>query len=410
MLYKKIYSIILLTIILTTLTACGKSENTSSHLQEVKVQKARKENVSNLSQLSGALQPLQEVTISFEVSGRVNSLNVQEGTNVNVDDILAAVDGKDYELQVQQAQAGVDKAQAALSQTVKGARTQELAEANLKLQQAETEYNQTLIDFKRNETLYKSGYISQNDYEKSQNSMVMAEQNRDSAKQALSLITEGATAEEKQQVNSAYEQAISSEEQAELLLSKTSLRSPIKGIIISKYVSQGQLVSTGTAAYKIGNIDKLKVTLPVPDYEISSWKKGDKVSVNLYDESMNGQVTNIFSATNENTGSINVEVTIDNNEHNWRPGQVVTCTHKVNGGAAIFVPKQAVISNGSSSPYVFLLENNKAVKTDVKIGELKNNEFEITSSINENENLIIEGADRVSNGDKVKVLGVITSD
>ncbi|MBI6875640.1 efflux RND transporter periplasmic adaptor subunit [Clostridium aciditolerans] len=404
MTYKKVCSIVLLTVMLTTLTACGKSTNTSSELKEVKVQKVKKENVSNLSQLSGTLQPLQEATVSFEVSGRINSLNVQEGTTVNVDDILASVDSKDYELQVQQAQANVDKAQAVLSQTVKGARAQQLAEANLKLQQSETDYNQAVTDFKRSESLYKSGYISQSDYEKSQNSLSSAERNRDTVKQAYSLTAEGATEEEKQQANSAYAQTLSIKGQAELALSKTSLKSPIKGVIISKYIYQGQLVSAGTAAYKIGDIDKLKVTLPVPDYEISSWKTGDKVSLNLYNESMDGQVTNIFSATNESTGSINVEVTIDNAKHNWRPGQVVTCDHKTDNGDAIFVPKEAVISSGSSTPYVFLLKDNKAVKTDVKIGELKNNKLEITSGINEAESIIIEGADRLSNGDKVKAL------
>lgn len=403
--YKKVYSIILLTIMVTTLTACSKTSNTSSNLKEVKVQMVKKESGNKQSELSGTLQPLQEPTVSFEVSGRINSVNVQEGASVNVNDILASVDSKDYELQLQQAQANVDKAQAALTQTVKGARSQELAEANLKLQQTETAYNQALTDFKRYESLYKSGAISQSDYEKSQNSLSSAEKNRDIANQAYSLTAEGATAEEKSQVNSSYVQAISIKAQAELALSKTSLKSPLKGVVISKSVSQGQLVSAGTAACKIGNIDKLKVTLPVPDYEISSWKTGDKVSVNLYNKSIYGQVTNIYSATNENTGSINVEVTIDNSNHSWHPGQVVTCDHKTDSGTAIYVPKEAVISSGSSNPYVFLLKNNKAVKTDVKIGELKNNKLEIKSGINEDENLIIEGADRLSNGDKVKALG-----
>ncbi|AKN31523.1 RND transporter [Clostridium carboxidivorans P7] len=403
--YKKVYSIILLVIMVTTLTACSKTSNTSSNLKEVKVQMVKKESGNKQSQLSGTLQPFQEATVSFEVSGRINSVNAQEGASVNVNDILAAVDSKDYELQLQQAQANVEKSQAALSQTIKGARSQELAEANLKLQQAETDYSQALTDFKRYESLYKSGAISQSDYEKSKNSLSAAKTNRDATNQAYSLTAEGATEEEKQQVNSTYAQAIYVKDQAQLTLSKTSLKSPLKGVVISKSVSQGQLVSAGTAACKIGNIDKLKVTLPVPDYEISSWKTGDKVSVNLYNESIDGQVTNIYSATNESTGSINVEVTIDNEKHNWHPGQVVTCDHKTDSGTAIYVPKEAVISSGSSNPYVFLLKNNKAVKTSVKIGELKNNKLEIKSGINEDENLIIEGADRLSNGDKVKALG-----
>jgi multidrug efflux pump subunit AcrA (membrane-fusion protein) len=100
--YKRICSIVLIGIILTFPTACSKSTNNSKNnlatSKEVQVQKVKNESVSNLSQLSGTLQPLQEVTVSFEVSDGINSLNVQEGTSVNVEDILATVDSKDYEL------------------------------------------------------------------------------------------------------------------------------------------------------------------------------------------------------------------------------------------------------------------------------------------------------------------------
>lgn len=92
--------------------------------------------------------------------------------------------------------------------------------------------------------------------------------------------------------------------------------------------------------------------LSVPDYEISSWKTGDNVSAKLYDASIDGTVTNIFAATNENTGSINVEVTIDNKDHKWHSGQVVTCSHNSEDTQGLFLPKEAVISTGGSSPYV----------------------------------------------------------
>ncbi|MFL0197903.1 efflux RND transporter periplasmic adaptor subunit [Clostridium sp. WILCCON 0269] len=406
---KRLGPIILVIIIVPILSVYIKSINSSknslSSIKEVKVQEIKGGDTSNLSELSGTLQPFQEVTVSFEVSGIINSLNIKEGSNINVDDILASIDDSNYELQVQQAQANTQKAQAAYNETAKGAREQQLAEASLKLEQAETTYNQAVTDFKRNETLYKSEYISQSDYEKSQNNMILTQKDMNTAQEAYSLVAAGATEEEKQQANAAYKQAVSAEEQAQLALSKTSLKSPMKGVVISKNISQGQLVSSGTPACTIANIDKLKVDLPVPDNEIPSWKIGDKVVAILYDKSVDGSVTNIFSATNENTGTINVEVTLDNTSHNWRPGQVVNCEHSVNGSFTIFVPKEAVISNGSSSPYVFLLKNNKAVKTNVEIGDLKNNKLEIKSGVKKGQSLITDGAYKLSNGDKVNVVG-----
>jgi len=407
MIYKKICLIVVVGVIFTLPIGCSKSttttQNNLSQIKQVKVENVKSEKINKVSEISGTLQPFEESAVSFEASGTINSLNAQEGSNVNKDDILATVDSKNYELQVSQAQANVDKTSAAVRQTEKGAREQQIQQAKLKVEQAETAYNQAVVDFNRNKTLFESEAIAQSDYEKFQNSESVAQKDLEAAKQSYSLITEGATEEEKQQVNASYAQANSAKEQAELALSKTSLKSPINGVVISKSISKGQLISAGIPVYKIGNIDKLKVLLSVPDYEISSWKIGDNVSAKLYDDSMVGTVTNIFAATNASTGSINVEVTIDNSNHKWRSGQVVTCSHDVNSGQGIFLPKEAVISTGGSSPYIFLLKDNKAIRTDVKIGELKNNKLEIKSGINENDSVIIEGMNRISDNDDVKV-------
>jgi multidrug efflux pump subunit AcrA (membrane-fusion protein) len=407
--YKKLCLPVLIGVMLTSLVGCNKSitaaENSLNQGKQVKVQNVKSESINKVSELSGTLQPFEEATVSFEASGMINSLNAKEGSNVNKEDILATVDSKNYELQVIQAQGNVDKSSAAVRQTEKGAREQQVEEVKLKFEQAETAYNQAVIDLERNKTLFEAEAISKSDYEKAQNNMTMAKKDMEAAKQSYSLIAEGATEEEKTQANSAYSQAKAAKDQAELALSKTSLKSPISGVVISKSISQGQLVAAGTPAYKIGNIDKLKVLLSVPDYEVSSWKIGDKISAKLYEDSMEGLVTNIFAATNANTGSINVEVTIDNPDHKWLSGQIVTCSHMINNGQGIILPKEAVISIGGSSPYVFLVKDNKAIKTEVQVGELKNNKFEIKSGINESDEVIIEGMDKLSNNDSVKVSG-----
>ncbi|AQR94567.1 efflux RND transporter periplasmic adaptor subunit [Clostridium saccharoperbutylacetonicum] len=409
MIYKKLCLLVLSGVIFTSLIGCSKSttasQNNLSQIKQVKVENAKSESINKVSEISGTLQPFEESTVSFEVSGTINSLNVQEGSNVNKDDILATVDSRNYELQVSQAQANVDKASAAVRQTEKGAREQQIQQAKLKVEQAETAYNQAVVDFNRNKTLFEAGAITQSDYEKFQNIESSAKKDLETAKQAYYLIIDGATEEEKEQVNAAFDAANSTKEQAELTLSKTSLKSPINGVVISKSISKGQLISAGIPAYKIGNIDKLKVLLSVPDYEISSWKTGDNVSAKLYDASIDGTVTNIFAATNENTGSINVEVTIDNKDHKWHSGQVVTCSHNSEDTQGLFLPKEAVISTGGSSPYVFILKDNKAIKTKVEIGVLKNNELEIKAGVNQSDSVIIEGMDRLSDNDDVKVLG-----
>jgi len=69
----------------------------------VQVENVEATSIGDLSELSGTLEPIEEATVSFEVSGMVESLNVQEGSSVNAGEILAGVDSKNYDLQSQQA-------------------------------------------------------------------------------------------------------------------------------------------------------------------------------------------------------------------------------------------------------------------------------------------------------------------
>jgi RND family efflux transporter MFP subunit len=319
----------------------------------VQVENVAAKSLDDLAELSGTLEPIEEATVSFEVSGMVKAVNVQEGSRVKAGDILASIDSANYNLQVQQAH----------SQSLN----------------AETAYNQAATDFKRYETLYNAGALAQSDYEKAKMNMEAAQNNLNSAHAA--------------------------QQQVELALSKTALKSPLTGVVLSKYLAPGQLTAAGTPAYKIGNTDQLKVSLMVADYAISSWKIGDKTSLKLYEEAAEGEVTKIFPAANEQTGGITAEVTVNNAEHKWHAGQVVTCSHNAESLTAIYVPKEAVISHGGSAPYVFLVINEQAVKTEVTIGTLRNNLFEIKSGLQENDQLIVKGADRLSDGDQVTVIG-----
>ena len=343
-------------IVVISLAACNVTpEEDLATAQEVYVQaeNVTAKSLDDLAELSGTLEPIEEATVSFEVSGRVKAVNVQEGSKVKAGEILASIDSENYALQVQQAH----------SQSLN----------------AETAYNQAATDFKRYETLYQAGALAQSDYEKAKMNMETAQNNLNSAHAA--------------------------QQQAELALSRTALKSPLTGVVLSKYLAQGQLTAAGTPAFKIGNTDKLKVSLLVPDYEISSWKIGDKTSLKLYEEAAEGEVTKIFPAVNEQTGGITAEITVNNPEHKWHAGQVVTCSHKAESQTAIYVPKEAVISHGGSAPYVFLVINEQAVKTEVTIGTIRNNLFEIKTGLQENDKLIVKGADRLSDGDQVKVLG-----
>lgn len=185
---------------------------------------------------------------------------------------------------------------------------------------------------------------------------------------------------------------------------KSVLIAPINGTVLAKMADQGQVTGAGTPVYKIGQIKTLKTILPVPDHEINAWKPGQTVIMELYNQERQGKVTRIFPATNAGTGTIGVEVSVPNPEHDWFPGQVVLAGRaEIKDG--IYVPAGAVINRGEEKPYVFLVIEGKASKRAVTVGELFGDKLEVTSGLNSGEMLVVKGAEKLFEGDVVEVPG-----
>lgn len=367
---------------------------------------------------------------------------------------------KSAEANIKAANSRIHSVQASLDELNKGAREQEKTQARLAVDRAKSVYDKINTDTQRMEGLYKEGLVSKKEYEDMKLQLSNAKKDVESAEQSLSLILEGATEEQRKKVyasleeaeagkeqaqagkgqseaakgqaiagkdqaiagkdqaiaakqqavaakgqsQAAYEQALVGKKMAELSLSKTALTSPISGVVLEKFVSNGQMVNAGTAIYRLGLMDQLKVLLPVPDKEVKDWKTGQEVNVTLYDQVKRGRVNKIYPQTNTGTGTISVEVIIPNDKLDWFPGQVVKANQVSSDNSGILVPIEAVISNGDE-PYVFKEVKGKAIKAVVETGQLINNKIHIISGLEEGDKIVTRGADLLFEGDAVKAAG-----
>jgi RND family efflux transporter MFP subunit len=390
-------------------TACSGKEPVAApaavETKKVEVAQVKREKAERVSELSGTLLPYEEALVSFEVAGRVVELNRNEGDNVKAGDVLARLDSSDYSLQYARANTSVEQTGATLEKVNNGAREQELIQAKLVVDKATIGYQKAQEDFKRKEALFKQNAISQVEFDNAKDQLDLAQKDLLNAQQAYSLVVQGARSEDRQLNRASYDQAVISKQMAALTLSKTQLRSPISGTIIAKLSSTGSLVGVGTPIYRVGNIDTLKVVLPVPDRDIAFWKEGEIIQVDLYGQKREAKVVKIYPATNQSTGTIGVEVSVPNPKHDWFAGQVVKATKTIQGKAGIFVPIEAVISRGQDNAHVFLFAGGKAVKTPVTIGEISDNKLEILSGLKEGDQLIVKGVDRLFDGDAIELAG-----
>lgn len=405
---KKRWLVSAIVISILATSACSEQEQAAAPVKEVKqvvLERVKQEQANFVSETSGTLLPLEEAVVSFEVGGRVIELNRNEGDNVKAGDVLARVNSQDYSLQVASSNAALQQSAASLSKVNNGAREQEVVQARLLVEKAKTGYQKMQDDFKRIEQLYQEKAISKSEFENAQNALTLAEKDLQNAQQSYSLVTQGARAEDKELSKATYNQAVVAKEVAASTLAKAQLRAPISGTILAKLSSTGTLVSPGTPVYQVGNIDTLKVVLPVPDREISSWKVGETLSLDLYGQNRDAKVTKIFPATNQSTGTIGVEVQLANPQHDWFAGQVVKATKTMKGQEGIYVPVEAVLSRGQNDAHVFVNVGGKAVKTAVTIGQLTDDRLEIRSGLKVGDELIVKGVDRLFDQDPIEAAG-----
>ncbi|MGQ7277628.1 hypothetical protein ACT91Q_06635 [Brevibacillus thermoruber] len=199
---------------LLTTTACSGQEQaeapavSAAEVKKVEITAVKKEQATQVSELSGTLQPLEEALVSFEVGGRVVELAKEEGDNVKAGELLARLDGSDYSLQVASANASVQQTAANLEKVNNGARDQEVTQARLQVEKATIAYRKAQDDFKRIERLYQEKAISQSEYENAQNYLAVAQKDLQNAQQAYSLVTQGARAEDRELTRASYNQAM----------------------------------------------------------------------------------------------------------------------------------------------------------------------------------------------------------
>ena len=194
----------------------------------------------------------------------------------------------------------------------------------------------------------------------------------------------------------------------QFLLDNTELKAPFNGVISGKYFEDGETFSgapntrAGKAAIvTIVQINKLKALIGISASYYPQIKKGMKanISCDIYpNQTFEGEIYNIYPTIDDATKTFTVEVKINNPNLKLRPGMFTKIKLNLGEGKAILVPTIALIKQtGTNDLYLFVNKNNIAVKQPVQTGRLFDDKTEILEGINEGDEIIVEGQNKLRN-------------
>ena len=284
-----------------------------------------------------------EVDINSKIPGRVISLLVKEGDQVEKNQLLAKIDNRDIVAKANQAKGGVAALESQLAQSTTVTSLQDqtlqasLSAANAKLDNAKANLSLTKKDANRFNELATAGAVSQQTvdsyrakYQSAQATYGEAQAGVEAAQ--ASLLQSKANRENEATVQGKIMQAKGAVEEVEVALDETEIRAPFSGIVTAKYVEQGAMISTGTPIVAIQDPLDNWVNIKVKETELGNYQLQQPLELEGRDASLklSGTIIDIskkpefatYRATSERGDNdiITFNVKIQVNSDKIRPG------------------------------------------------------------------------------------------
>lgn len=189
-------------------------------------------------------------------------------------------------------------------------------------------------------------------------------------------------------------------------LERTTIRSPVAGVLDDRMVEVGNMVAAGTPVARVLDLDTVKVVGGVPERYAAEIEQGARVGVTvdaLRGREFVGQVDFVGSAVAGDTRTFVIEVEVPNPGMGIKPGMSANVqVFRVGLDSALVVPRHAVLRREDG--YVVYVarrtpEGWRAESRGVVPGLTRGERVVIDAGLEPGERVVVVGQQRVAHGD-----------
>lgn len=234
----------------------------------------------NTISASGTIEAT-NVTVSSKVAGQIQKIYKDEGDNVKAGDTLLTVDYDLLAIQLQQAEAGRDFAEAQLKLLRQGARSEDISQAEENTRQAQINLDMAARDKDRMTKLYESKSITKKQYEDALAKYQLTQAQFNAAQDNLKKMKHFARPEEIRQAEANLEKAVSSVNLLKKNIEDSYVTSPINGILVKKFVEAGETVGPNSSLFRVSDLSTVDLIIYVSEEELGKVKLGQKADVSV---------------------------------------------------------------------------------------------------------------------------------
>src|ERR1700716_1275001 len=204
---------------------------------------------------------------------------------------------------------------------------------------------------------------------------------------------------------------------AKVQLSFTRLTSPIDGVVGIRQIDVGNIISPSTTngLVVVTQINPISLIFTLPEtnlpqiqqqqqttktpLEVLAYSQDDTIQL---DQGVLGLVNNEILQT---TGSIQLKANFDNNSHKLWPGELVNARLLVDTRHDGLTVPAAVVQQGPKGPYAYVVNPDSTVAVrPIKVAQVTDGEALIDSGVKANERVVVDGQYKLQPGTHVTML------
>ncbi len=365
------------------------------------------------------IQAAQEVTLSFEVSGRIVELPIRAAMQVAEGDVIARLDTADFEAAVSALEGQRAQAVAQLRGMTAGARSEDIAALQAAVDAAQAQVDQARGQYERTTELLNRGVTTRARAEQDQAALTVAEANLRTAKEELAKGEAGARSEDVEAQEAVIQGLDAQLENARKNLSDATLRAPFGGIIARRDVENFTSVQAKAPIALLQQIDTVELVFDVPGPDVSKFADAEDLAIFVEIDSRPGErfdaeLIEFSTQADQSTQTFRGRAAIERPEgRGVLPGMVgtVISTGQHSDEPVVTVPISAIASEADGSSYVWVVADGteKVAKAPVKLGEATGSQVVVTSGLSAGDVVVTAGLSKLQPDMKVRPITEIGS-